>query len=134
MAFKFELTDEQKLDIREAFDLFDVDGSGTIDIKELGVAIQVWVALNVALTVQNNQALGNEPTREEIKRLVNQQQVADVNGSGKIDFQEFLQILTVKMVWKNEVLWGMRDVFAAERKGNPFRSCKNIFSFHWDQF
>ena len=27
---KFELTEEQKQEIREAFDLFDTDGSGTI--------------------------------------------------------------------------------------------------------
>ena len=30
---KFELTEEQKQEIREAFDLFDTDGSGTIDAK-----------------------------------------------------------------------------------------------------
>ena len=29
------LTEEQKQEIREAFDLFDTDGSGTIDAKEL---------------------------------------------------------------------------------------------------
>ena len=34
---KLELTEEQKQDIREAFDLFDTDGSGTIDAKELKV-------------------------------------------------------------------------------------------------
>lgn len=34
---KPELTEEQKQEIREAFDLFDVDGSGTIDAKELKV-------------------------------------------------------------------------------------------------
>ena len=34
---KPELTEEQKHEIREAFDLFDTDGSGTIDIKELKV-------------------------------------------------------------------------------------------------
>jgi centrin-1 len=28
-AAKFELTEEQKQEIREAFDLFDTDGSGT---------------------------------------------------------------------------------------------------------
>jgi len=32
-----ELTEEQKQEIREAFDLFDADGSGTIDVKELKV-------------------------------------------------------------------------------------------------
>ncbi len=37
---KFELTEEQKQEIREAFDLFDTDGSGTIDAKELKVAMR----------------------------------------------------------------------------------------------
>lgn len=36
---KPELTEEQKQEIREAFDLFDTDGSGTIDAKELKVVI-----------------------------------------------------------------------------------------------
>ena len=36
-APKNELTEEQKQEIREAFDLFDSDGSGTIDAKELKV-------------------------------------------------------------------------------------------------
>ena len=34
---KHDLTEEQKQEIREAFDLFDADGSGTIDAKELKV-------------------------------------------------------------------------------------------------
>lgn len=37
---KCELTEEQKQEIREAFDLFDADGSGTIDAKELKVTDQ----------------------------------------------------------------------------------------------
>ena len=37
---KPELTEEQKQEIREAFDLFDTDGSGTIDAKELKVNSQ----------------------------------------------------------------------------------------------
>ena len=36
---KPELTEEQKQEIREAFDLFDTDGSGTIDAKELKVRL-----------------------------------------------------------------------------------------------
>ena len=31
------MTEEQKQEIREAFDLFDTDGTGTIDAKELKV-------------------------------------------------------------------------------------------------
>lgn len=36
-AAKLELNETQKQEIKEAFDLFDVDGSGTIDVKELKV-------------------------------------------------------------------------------------------------
>ncbi len=50
-----ELTEEQKQEIREAFDLFDADGSGTIDVKELKVAMR---------------ALGFEPKKEEIKKMI----------------------------------------------------------------
>ena len=36
-AARVELTEEQKQEIREAFELFDTDGSGSIDVKELKV-------------------------------------------------------------------------------------------------
>ena len=36
---KFELTEEQKQEIKEAFDLFDASGSGKIDAKELKVRL-----------------------------------------------------------------------------------------------
>merc|ERR1719454_604870 len=74
-----ELTEEQKQEIREAFDLFDTDGSGSIDAKELKVAMR---------------ALGFEPTKEEIKKMIND---IDKDGSGTIDFNEFLQMMTAKM-------------------------------------
>ena len=35
-----ELNEEQKAEIKEAFDLFDTDGSGSIDPKELRAAMQ----------------------------------------------------------------------------------------------
>jgi Ca2+-binding EF-hand superfamily protein len=38
--FRQELTEKQKKDIKEAFDLFDADGSGVIEIKELKVALR----------------------------------------------------------------------------------------------
>lgn len=38
---KPELTEEQKQEIREAFDLFDTDGTGNIDVKELKVRLPI---------------------------------------------------------------------------------------------
>ncbi|KAF7649113.1 hypothetical protein LDENG_00146650 [Lucifuga dentata] len=82
-AHKLDLTEEQKQEIKEAFDLFDTDGTGTIDVKELKVAMR---------------ALGFEPKKEEIKRMI-----ADISkeGSGTIDFSDFLTIMTVKMSEKD---------------------------------
>lgn len=74
-----ELTEDQKQEIREAFDLFDTDGSGTIDTKELKVAMR---------------ALGFENSKEELRKLVSQ---VDKDGSGTVDFTEFLDIMTSKM-------------------------------------
>ena len=79
-ARRQELTPEQKQEIREAFDLFDTDGSGTIDLKELKVAMR---------------ALGFEPKKEEVKKLIAE---IDKNGSGTIDFNEFLEMMAAKMV------------------------------------
>lgn len=36
---KLELTEEQRQGVREAFELFDTDGTGTIDVKELKVGV-----------------------------------------------------------------------------------------------
>ncbi|XP_012507565.1 PREDICTED: centrin-1 [Propithecus coquereli] len=80
---KPELTEEQKQEVREAFDLFDSDGSGTIDVKELKVAMR---------------ALGFEPRKEEMKKMI-----ADVDkeGTGKISFNDFLAVMTQKMAEKD---------------------------------
>lgn len=53
---------------------------GTIDAKELKVAMR---------------ALGFEPKKEEIKKMISD---IDKDGSGTIDFQEFLEMMTSKMV------------------------------------
>lgn len=47
-GLKPELTEEQKQEIREAFDLFDTDGSGSIDIKELKVFKVFFSCLEVS--------------------------------------------------------------------------------------
>merc|ERR1712193_264283 len=73
------LTDDQIQEIREAFDLFDTDGSGTIDAKELKVAMR---------------ALGLDAKKDEIRRMIND---IDKDGSGTIDFNEFLNMINARM-------------------------------------
>eukprot|EP00073_Rattus_norvegicus_P055537 XP_215222.5 PREDICTED: centrin-2 isoform X1 [Rattus norvegicus] len=83
MSPKPELTEEQKQEIREAFDLFDADGTGTIDMKELKVAMR---------------ALGFEPKKEEIKKMISE---IDKEGTGKMNFSDFLTVMTQKMSEKD---------------------------------
>ncbi|XP_072252428.1 uncharacterized protein cetn4 [Leuresthes tenuis] len=108
---KLELTEEQKQEIKEAFDLFDTDGTGTIDVKELKVAMR---------------ALGFEPKKEEIKKMV-----ADIvkEGSGTIDFGDFLSIMTLKMNEKDskeEILKAFR-LFDDDSTGKiSFKNLKRV--------
>ena len=79
---------------REAFDLFDTDGSGTIDAKELKVAMRLAFHSLHAVLKLDFRALGFEPKKEEIKKMIAD---IDKDGSGTIDFEEFLSMMTSKM-------------------------------------
>ena len=106
-----ELTEEQKQEIKEAFDLFDTDGSGTIDAKELKVAMR---------------ALGFEPKKEEIRKMIAD---ADRDGSGVIDFPEFLDMMTQKMTERDpreEMLKAFR-LFDDDETGKiSFKNLKRV--------
>ena len=67
---KIELNEEQKQELREAFDIFDSDGSGTIDVKEIRVALR---------------ALGFEPHKDELKKLIS---LYDKSGTGKFEVKK----------------------------------------------
>lgn len=75
-----EITEEQRQEIKEAFDLFDSEGAGVIDAKELKVAMR---------------ALGFEPKKEEVRKVL---QEIDKHGDGVIRYDDFLSIMSVKMV------------------------------------
>merc|ERR1712100_177939 len=68
--------------------LFDTDGTGTIEAKELKVALR---------------ALGFEPKKEELKKLVSDldKSGGSSSGQGQLDFNEFLEIMTAKMSEKD---------------------------------
>ncbi len=76
---KTSLTEEQKEEIKEAFDLFDTNGTGKIDAKELKVAMR---------------ALGFEPKKGEIRNIIID---VDKEGTGTVEYQDFLDLMTIKM-------------------------------------
>merc|ERR1711959_388842 len=87
------LSDEQKAELREAFDLFDTDGSGAVDAAELHTAMK---------------ALGFEPKKEEIAKMVREM---DKDGDATVDFEEFCIMLAEKMNQKDgkeELLKGFK--------------------------
>lgn len=108
---KFELTEEQKADIKEAFDIFDTEGKGYIDIKELKVAIR---------------ALGFEPKKEEIKKMAAE---IDKDGTSKLSFDDFLTLMTAKMAEKDtkeEILKAFR-LFDDDQTGTiSFKNLKRV--------
>merc|ERR1712006_73760 len=73
------LSEEQIEEIREAFNLFDADNSGAIDVRELKAAMR---------------ALGFEVKKEELKKMISD---IDNDGNGTIEFAEFLEMMTGKM-------------------------------------
>ncbi len=77
--YKDELSEDQKQEIKDAFDLFDTSGSGTIEQKELKVALR---------------ALGFDPSKEDLRNMI---AAHDKDKSGRTDFAEFLDIMIAKI-------------------------------------
>jgi|EP00938_MAST-03A_sp_MAST-3A-sp1_P002510 centrin-3 len=73
---RMPVTDEERQEIEEAFDLFDADKTGTIDYHELKVAIR---------------ALGFPVKKAEVRAIVRD---VDTKETGKIGKRQFVQILT----------------------------------------
>lgn len=76
---RIELSDEQKNEIKEAFDLFDTDKDGSIDYHELKVAMR---------------ALGFDVRKQDVIKLMREY---DRNETGKITYNDFTDIMTTKI-------------------------------------
>nr|XP_018266096.1 EF-hand calcium-binding protein [Kwoniella dejecticola CBS 10117]OBR88254.1 EF-hand calcium-binding protein [Kwoniella dejecticola CBS 10117] len=76
------LTEDQKGEIKEAFELFDLDKDGAIDYHELKVAMR---------------ALGFDMKKSEVMKLLK-----DLGGDdGLMDFSAFERIMTEKILARN---------------------------------
>ena len=69
------LSNEQLFELREAFDLFDRDGDETIDVNEFSSLFRCF---------------GMRMTPKEIEAIVHKY---DADGSGDIDFEEFVEMM-----------------------------------------
>jgi len=86
------LTRAQVKEFKEAFDIFDVDGGGTITADELGDVMR---------------SLGQKPSKELLEEMVRE---IDADGDGAIDFPEFLTMMLRKMN-EGDPEKELRDVF-----------------------
>ena len=75
------------------------DGDGTISTKELGAVLR---------------ALGNNPTEEELEDMIED---ADRDGSGSVDFQEFVELM-IKREAEKETPEDLKQAFRVFDKVN----------------
>ncbi|EMD42351.1 Ca2+-binding EF-hand superfamily protein [Gelatoporia subvermispora B] len=75
-----ELSDEQKQEIKEAFELFDTDKDGSIDYHELKVAMR---------------ALGFDLKKAEVLKLLRDH---DKTGHGLMGYDDFQKIMTERIL------------------------------------
>ncbi|PRP84383.1 hypothetical protein PROFUN_08248 [Planoprotostelium fungivorum] len=95
------LTPQQLAEIKDAFSLFDEDGSGTITTKEIGSVMQ---------------SLGQTASEAEIEEMVKE---FDEDGNGEIDFNEFLEMMAsrVMQAGSEDVTLEIFGVFDEDQKG-----------------
>ncbi|XP_063282938.1 calmodulin-A-like [Pelobates fuscus] len=103
-----QLSEEQIAEFKEAFSLFDKDGDGTVTTKELGTVMR---------------SLGQNPTEAELQDMINE---VDCDGSGTIDFPEFLTMMARKMK-DTDTEEEIREAFAVfDKDGNGYISAAEL--------
>ena len=75
----FELTKEQKQELKEAFEVFDADGDGHIDANELQIVLE---------------AVGRKMELHEVQEAIKK---VDEDQTGEIEFDEFLKLMSDEM-------------------------------------
>lgn len=95
------LTEDEVMEIKEAFDLFDSNKSGSIDTEELKQALQ---------------SLGIDAKNQTLTNMIAD---IDKNNNGDIDFDEFIDMMTAKMSDKDtrEDLKKVYDLFLGDDDG-----------------
>lgn len=104
----FSLTDQEIKELREAFNMFDKCGAGTIDADEVRVALRV---------------LGYDAPDEEVQQLLRD---FDHDHSTSIDFDEFTQILSYKLSEMQPISQLVRAFHFIDRDGDDMISLSDL--------
>jgi len=99
------LSEDMITEFKAAFDMFDTDGGGDISTKELGTVMRM---------------LGQNPSREELDAIIEE---VDEDGSGTIDFEEFL-VMMVELLKEDQ----------AGKSEEELSECFRIFDKNGDGF
>ncbi|NWT41482.1 CETN2 protein, partial [Chroicocephalus maculipennis] len=116
-ALAFPVTEQQRRELREVFELFDCDGSGLMDTLSVFSFWQITV-----------KALGCELRKEEMRRIISE---FSEEGSGKLNFKSFLQVMTQKMAEPclEKEVWKAFKVFDCDGTGKiSFENLKVVAS------
>lgn len=105
---RVELSEDQKAEIREAFDLFDTDNNGGIDYHELKVCLR---------------ALGFDVTKDQVRKLMTEH---DIEEKGEINFEAFTVIMAEKFAERNEDDEIMKAFQLFDEEGKGTISIKNM--------
>ena len=105
------LSEEEMEEVREAFNLFDTEGRGQIDIKELKAAFR---------------ALGFQVKKAEIRRMM---QDVDKESSAIVPFDDFVEMATPKLQSRDtrEEIMKVFALFDDDQTGAiSFRNLKRV--------
>jgi calmodulin len=107
-----QLKENQIMEYKEAFTLFDKGGTGEISTAELGTVMR---------------SLGQNPTQKELDDMVSE---VDADGNGTIDFPEFLTMMTMASKKESDGdIVAAYDVFDKNKVGHiTAQSLKEILS------
>merc|ERR1719219_1413034 len=102
--YSVKISDEEFENYKKIFIMFDKDGDGTVSTKELGAVMR---------------SLGTNPDPEELEAMVDE---ADADGSGSVDFGEFVEMM-IKREAEKETPEDLKQAFRVfDKDGNGFVS------------
>jgi len=106
--YSVKITDEEFENYKKTFIMYDKDGDGTVSTKELGAVMR---------------SLGTNPDPEELEAMVDE---ADADGSGSVDFGEFVEMM-IKREAEKETPEDLKQAFRVfDKDGNGFVSTSEI--------